>query len=83
MVGSLHGGLAVVGNKIYYGKGSSSRTVYRHNLDDGQFDGYSFSTRVNIYNMAFTGQDYCISANNNNVYCYRVCLMRLGMMLVQ
>ena len=81
-IGSLHGGLAVVGNKIYYGKGSSSRTVYRHNLDDGQFDGYSFSTRVNIQNMAFTGQDYCISSNNNNVYCYRVCLMRWDKMLV-
>ena len=79
-IGGLHGGLAVVGNKIYYGRTGS--TVYRHNLEDGKFDGYSFSTQEDIYNMAFTGQDYCISANNNNVYCYRVCLMRLGMMLV-
>ena len=73
-ISTLYGGLAVVGNKIYYGRSGS--TVYRHNLDDGQFDGYSFSTKENIDSMVFTGQDYCTSANNNNVYCYRVCLMR-------
>ena len=75
-IGVLYGGFAVVGNKIYYGPRGT--TVYRHNLDDGQFDGYSFSTRVDINKMAFTGQDYCISANSDNVFCYKVCLMRFG-----
>ena len=73
-IGTIYGGLAVVGSKIYYGH--SSGTVYRHNLLDGQYDGYSFSTQVNIESMAFTGQDYCISQSSDDVYCYRVCLMR-------
>ena len=67
--GTLHGGLAVVGNKVYYG---SSRTVHRYNLNDGHFDGYAFSTEEDIDTMAFTGQDYCVSAGSSKVWCYRV-----------
>ncbi|EGD79414.1 hypothetical protein PTSG_09826 [Salpingoeca rosetta] len=68
-IGSLNGGFAVVNDKIYYGTG---QYFYRHNLEDGTFDGFRFQTIQTISNMAFTGQDLCISPNSDNVYCYQV-----------
>ncbi|EGD79834.1 hypothetical protein PTSG_13098, partial [Salpingoeca rosetta] len=68
-IGTLHGAFAVVNDKIYYGTG---QYFYRHNLADGKHDGFRFQTIQTINNMAFTGQDLCISPNSDNVYCYQV-----------
>ena len=65
-----YGGMALVEDKLWYGNGN--RNVYRYNPANGQYDGGSFTTAPNIYNMAFDGERYCVSSNNSSVYCYKM-----------
>lgn len=67
--GNLYGSFFVVGDKIYYGTG---RRFYRHNLEDGRHDGFSFEVGLSITNSFFTGQDICVSSGSSTIYCYRV-----------
>lgn len=69
VVGTLNGALAVIKDKIYYGTGNM---FYRYNLDDGEFDGFSFQVATSISNMFFTGNEICLSSGGSNIYCYRV-----------
>ena len=66
-----YGSMVALEGKLYRGNGSS-RSVYRYLLADGKYDGMNFSTSQDIYNMAFTGDDYCISPNNSSVLCYKL-----------
>jgi hypothetical protein len=63
----LYGGLAVYGGKLYRGTSSASVDVY--DLATKQYES-TFYVATAIYNMAFNGQDYCISSNSSSVYCY-------------
>lgn len=70
--GSLYGGLACVagsvGSKLYYG----ARTkVHRHDLATGASDA-SFDTTVAVFNSAFTGTLYCVSATGAAVQCHNL-----------
>lgn len=68
-IGSLQGSLAVIQDKLYYGTGGF---IYRHNLNDGQFDGFRLQVHQTISNMLFTGRDICISNGASVLYCYQV-----------
>jgi hypothetical protein len=65
----LDGGLAVVDGKLYAGR--ENAVVYRYDLVTKQLDG-QFNTATNIYNMAFNGEEYCISNNGSTVWCYQL-----------
>jgi len=67
--GSMYGGLAVVSGVLYVGR--DNMNVYRYDAATGNFLD-SFTTAANIYNMSFNGSDYCVSPNNNQVYCYTI-----------
>ena len=66
---TLYGGLAIVGGTLYVGRANA--VVYRYSMATGQLID-SFTVATNIYNMAFTGTQYCISANSNQVFCYEI-----------
>eukprot|EP00043_Microstomoeca_roanoka_P020559 m.251052 g.251052 ORF g.251052 m.251052 type:complete len:4501 (+) comp17182_c0_seq1:360-13862(+) len=68
-ISTLYGTMVVADGKLYYGTG---RVVYRHNLVDGQFDGFSFGVDVTMTNMVFDGRDICVSGGGTNFYCYQV-----------
>ena len=68
--GQTYGGMAMYNGKLYYGH--QNGTVSRYDPATMIYDGTQFTTATNIYNMAFNGIDYCISANNSSVYCYRL-----------
>ena len=70
MVGTLYGGLAIVGDVLYAGRNSGR--VYRISLNDFQVID-TFETDINIYNMSFDGKSYCVSPNSSSVFCYEIC----------
>ena len=67
-MGTLYGSLVVWGDKLY--RGNNAGNVFRYDLGTNKYDGMTFKTKVNIYNMAFNGQEYCVSANSTAVDCY-------------
>jgi hypothetical protein len=67
---TMYGAIAVAGGKFYRGNYNGVVDVY--DLASHGLLG-SFQTADSIYNMAFTGSNYCISANSTNVYCYAIC----------
>ena len=67
-LGTTYGTLLVWDDKLY--RGNQAKDVYRFDLKTGKHDGMKFTTAANLYNMAFNGQQYCISPNNSSVYCY-------------
>lgn len=73
--GNLQGGLVVAAGKLFYA--FRNHRVSRYNLGDGVFDGFDFVTPDYNNNMAFTGQDICLSPNSDDVFCFRVRCMRL------
>ncbi len=66
---SIYGGLAVIGDFLYVGR--TNAEVFRYKKTDGTLVD-QFNVATNIYNMAFNGKEYCISANSSQVYCYTV-----------
>ncbi|MEY3015193.1 MAG: hypothetical protein RIT45_3928, partial [Pseudomonadota bacterium] len=68
---TLYGGLAVIGDKLYRGSGSS-RWIYGYNLSNGAHDGMKLYTATDIYNMAYNGTEICISNGSAPMYCYNV-----------
>ena len=71
--GSLYGGLAVSGGKLF--RGNTSAWVYRYDLATGEHDNVKFTTAVGIYGAAFDGQNYCVhdsSSSNQKLYCYEI-----------
>jgi hypothetical protein len=66
---TIYGGLAAIGDYLYVGRGNGE--VFRYKKTDGTLVD-KFNVITAIYNMAFNGKEYCISANSNQVYCYTV-----------
>lgn len=66
--GTLYGSLAVHKGLFYSGR---AKLVTRFSVLTGQ-EVDSFATTVDIYNMAFTGKAYCVSANSNSLYCHPI-----------
>ena len=66
---TMYGGLAAVGDSLFLGRYNGA--VFRYDKMTGQLKN-QFTVATNIYNMAFNGKEYCISANNNQVYCYNL-----------
>src|SRR5207237_531422 len=64
---TLYGGLALTGGKLFVGR--SDAIVYRYDLGTRRLDS-QFNVQVAIYNTAFDGTSYCVSANDFNLYCY-------------
>jgi hypothetical protein len=71
-MGTLYGALAAVSGKLY--RGNTSGVVDVYDLGSKQWES-SFNTGTNIYNMAWNGQDYCVSANSSAVYCYSLSVL--------
>lgn len=44
----------------------------RYDLDTGEYDGMQFSTSLRIDNVAFNGQDACVSSGSSTIRCYQI-----------
>lgn len=64
----IHGGLACIYGRLYYGVGS---TVYMYDLANKQQVG-TFGVAATIYNLAFDGSVMYISANSSTVHRYQL-----------
>ena len=67
-----YGGLACANGYLYVG--GYGNDYQRVGIFDLETEGYvgDFRCSQSINNMAFTGEEYCISANSNTIYCYRI-----------
>ncbi len=64
---TIYGALAVVDNFLYVGR--ANNVVYRYDKNTGNYVD-EFNLITSPYNMSFDGEYYCVSPNNNQVYCY-------------
>ncbi len=69
--GTMYGALAVQ-NGVLYRPDGSGRWIYGYNVSDGSHEGTKINTAVYIYNGSFDGKEICVSANNNQNYCYNI-----------
>ena len=64
---TLYGGIAAVNGQLFVGR--SDAKVYVYDLATHRLAS-QFNVATNVYNSAFDGTSYCISANDSNVDCY-------------
>ncbi len=68
----VYGGLAFANGLLYVGGYNNNiQNVGIINPANGALVG-QFNVQESIYNMAFNGEEYCISANNNNPHRYKI-----------
>ena len=67
-----YGGLAYANDLLYVsGYANDRQRVGIFTAENGTYQG-SFQSQVGIYNMAYNGEEYCVSSNNNNVHKYKI-----------
>jgi hypothetical protein len=70
MGGTLYGGLVIINGTMFIGR--TNGVVYKASLQARQIS-EAFRTATTIRNMSFNGSEICISANTDQLYCYRMC----------
>ena len=67
-----YGSLAYANGLLYVGGYNRNyQNVGIFNAANGNLVG-QFNVQNNIYNMAFNGEEYCVSRNDNNPQCYKI-----------
>ena len=51
---------------------SVSLCLVRYNLDDGEYDNFSFGVQHRMYSVFFNGEEICESDGDSDVYCYQI-----------
>jgi hypothetical protein len=70
MEGVTYGGLLLTNNTLYVAR--SNGRVYRINMANNTLLG-DFPVATEVYNFSFNGQEMCVSANTDSLYCYAIC----------
>ncbi|MCO4761096.1 MAG: hypothetical protein KC502_06300, partial [Myxococcales bacterium] len=70
--GYNYGGLLVTQDKVY--RASSDGWVRRYDLNTKAYDGLQlyYGNYHSNYNLAWDGNEMCLSSGNSNVFCYRL-----------
>jgi len=72
--GTMYGGLAVVGNKLY--RASTDRWLYRYDINlassSWKHDGGKWQLDVTPYFGAYTGSQLCYGSTSGSIWCYNM-----------